>query len=188
VREVNFSPQNLSFTFGVPVGVLGEFGFGFFDHHLEGGVVGVPGAGFPIAVGHFGDLGFDFAEVAAVDVQRIGDIDIAADADGAADFFADPAGDDASQIGQGIDVHEPGLVEVSAAPVGVHVQDRIALLVFDNSEPQPLEAGWVVGVWIGGGHPGDGLGAAGIEGFAAFVDDVFNLVDRLERLVGFRVT
>jgi 5-methyltetrahydrofolate--homocysteine methyltransferase len=103
----------------------------------------------------------ELPEVGAVDVERVADVDVAADGNRPRRRLGDGGRDLPHQRGQRDDVLEPGLEEVPAPPVGVHVEGQPAVLILDQPPPDPLKARGVVGGRVELGVPGDGLGAPG---------------------------
>jgi len=61
----------------------------------------------------------------------------------------------------------------------VHVQDESALIVLQQTAPDPLQAGRVIGRGVELDVPGDGLGPAGVAGLRQLLNDKIDLIDGL---------
>jgi len=64
--------------------------------------------------------------------------------------------------------------------VGVHAEDIFVVASGEDSGTDSLQAGRVFVSGVNGGHPGDGLGAPGVEASEQFVNKALHLVDGAE--------
>ena len=141
----------------------------------------IPGTLFEVAVPHFFNFGGGIPEITAVNVQRIGYVNISADVDKFVNLLRDFFSNDTLKVGQGIYVHKPGFIEVPASPVSIHIQAESVVGIFEQSAPDSLKAGRVVGFCVGSRHPGNSLGTSCVGSFRESVNYILNLIDLRKR-------
>ncbi len=120
-----------------------------------------PGAGLDVI-----EEALEFGEVAAVDVEGVGDVDVFTGVD------IESLSDAMLEFSEGVHIHEGGFECV----VGSHVDDHIEFAVLDT-EPEALEAGGIGDAEVVPGLPGDGLGAASEAAVFEESDAAVDLVD-----------
>ena len=125
----------LAFWFCEVIGVFCQIFSGLVSHHFKGGMVAWPGALCEGTLAHFWDFFCDFVKIAAIDMQRVAYIDVSSCGDGLICFFGDFLSDYFLEFGEGVDVHKPGFVKVSASPVCIHIKRETAFIVVDESAP-----------------------------------------------------